>query len=216
MRVIKFLLIFSIIILLFSSCLNLKTKPNEYKQSYLEDKAVIHNKKVPYYGFEDPIEKKIKTQKEKEEYSHSIEVFRENNITYYVKEYLDGWEIVDVMGDFFYYSQEIDTTKQIKSIKIPESYKDKKVIKLGGTFEFCETAFYNFYSCLNFNYKLKDIYISSTIKEIVKGTFDENKDKLERIRVDKNNPYYSSKDGILYNKKGTIKLCVPKNHHSKA
>ena len=142
-------------------------------------------------------------------------MFRENNITYYVKEYLDGWEIVDVISNFFYYSQDIDTTKQVEIIKIPESYKNKKIIKLGGTFEFCETGFYDFYNCLNFNYNLKKVYIPSTIKEIVKGTFDENKDKFERIEVDKKNQYYSSKNGILYNKDGTIELCVPNNHYSK-
>ncbi len=38
---------------------------------------------------------------------------------------------------------------------------------------------------------------------------------VSKIIVDKDNPYYSSKDGILCTKNGKIKLCIPNNHHSK-
>ena len=176
-------------------------------ESYLQEGAVINNKKVPYYGFNDPVELYVagtnNDVKKVEQYESQVKSV-DYGEGFAVRDYNGGVEIVQ--GGF---EEEV--------LEIPETLDGKPVIKLGGYFEdpepiLNEESRYSFYSCF-WNTECKVIYIPSSVKEIVKGTFDI--ETLEKIEVDKDNPYYSSKDGILYNKDGTIKLCVP-NHHRKS
>ena len=56
----------------------------------------------------------------------------------------------------------------------------------------------------------KSIYISSDVTKIEDGAFSKLK-LLQNITVDKNNKYYSSYDGCLYNKDFTTLICIPRN-----
>ena len=203
------ILVFSVLSLFENSITESKTNTvNKTVESYLQKEAVINNKKVPYYGFNDPIEyyyddeeKILELENREKSFSYNGE---NENITY--RNYNNGIEIV---YDGYYES----------IINVPSSIKGKPTIKLGGFMEDPEPiandmgkTYYTFVNCFYMSYA-KEIHIPSTVKEIVKGTF--NIETLEKIVVDKNNPYYSSKNGILYNKDGTVKLCVPKSHHSK-
>ena len=59
---------------------------------------------------------------------------------------------------------------------------------------------------------LKKIEIPETVTEISGSAF-ENMNKLKEINVNKNNPKYSSEDGILYNKDKTTLIRVPKGRN---
>ena len=106
--------------------------------------------------------------------------------------------------------------------EIQTSYKEytygknsKKVLKLGGYIdkEYMEADPIDFRlrSCFDTQAIVEEIYIPKTVKEIIKNTF-EDVESLQSIRVDKDNPYYSSKNGILYDKTGKIKLCKPNKY----
>lgn len=191
-------ILFSIIVLstvILSSCDN-------YKESYLASDSKINNKNVPYFYYEI-----VGEETEWYDNNNVIELkksykYDEENMVYY-KDYLNGIEIVKC-------------NSLNKNVTIPKSIEGKDVIKFYGYIdkEYLEEDLdYSLRSCFDTNTKFKVINIPLTIKEIVKGTFDV--ETLERIEVDKNNPYYSSKDGILYDKSGKIRLCVPPNHHSR-
>lgn len=221
----KYIFLFLVCILICSaiSCQNNKNKNEEVEayfksgiESYLKKGSKINNQRIPYYYFNDALEKYSDNEKfieEIYEYDKIYDCDRKttingkigifNNYIIY-REYNNGIEIVSF------------DCEDSHDIKIPEKIGGKKVIKLGGNLEVEESIdgsnFYNYWNCFNSASQSK-IYISSTVKEIVKGTFDV--ETLERIEVDKNNPYYSSKDGILYDKSGKIRLCVPPNHHSR-
>ena len=175
-------------------------------ESYLQKDAVINNKNIPYYGFDDPIEHYNENESVIEQYEISIKTISMSNedMDLVYREYNNGIEIVEEgWGE--------------NILSIPKTICNKPVIKLGGFMEDPEPiigkkSYYEFTNCFH-NSTAKEIRIPATVKEIVAGTFD--LDRLERIVVDKDNPYYSSKDGILYNKEGNIKLCVPNHHHSK-
>ena len=57
------------------------------------------------------------------------------------------------------------------------------------------------------------IQIGYDVTEIQDGSFS-NLVNLQVIDVDKNNPYYYSYDGCLYNKDCTVLLCIPQNTSS--
>lgn len=231
MKYIKCIVIFVLLILFcLSSCANnTQTKPVSSKksdsspkrketESYLQKDAIINYKNIPYYYFDDPVEKIASNKSKVLSYLNSVQNHgytinqKEADTDYeycYCRNYLNGFEIVDL------------TTSLYKYIEIPEKIDGKKVIKLGGTFEkeFPENKGNYFYrvstrNTVGENRDVKTIHIPRYLKEIVNGTFDEF-ECLERIEVDKNNAYYSSKDGVLYNKRGTKKLLVPKKHKSK-
>ena len=63
-------------------------------------------------------------------------------------------------------------------------------------------------ACFASNKYLKKIYIPSTVSKIEDMVFD-NMKKLEYIEVDSENAYFSSKDGVLYNKEETVLLRCP-------
>lgn len=103
-------------------------------------------------------------------------------------------------------------------VVIPSEINGKKVIKIGASLSQGE---YDINYELPFeNHKIKSITIPSTVKEIVLNAFDGcgvNSDEncLENIYVDSNNPYYTSADGILYNKDKTCLLQIPYNYKKK-
>lgn len=56
---------------------------------------------------------------------------------------------------------------------------------------------------------IKTIYIPETTKSVRLFAFEDTLRKLKAIIVDENNPYYSSIDGVLYNKDQTVLLICP-------
>jgi hypothetical protein len=190
-------------LLLLTCCKN--GNDNNSTESYLQKGSIINNPKIPFYYFND-----------------FVELYEKNNDSDKIKEY--GKNIKNVEDNSFFAIRDYNTGVEIvqagfeeEEIRIPEKLDGKPVIKLGGYFKDPEPIgneemYYSYYNCFD-SEECEMIYLPSTVKEIVKGTFDI--DSLKRIEVSKDNPYYSSKDGILYDKSGKIKLCVPRNHHSK-
>ena len=70
--------------------------------------------------------------------------------------------------------------------------------------EICD---YTFTDCTN----LRSVTIPKTVKYITVTTFNVC-GTLSSIFVDENNQYFSSKDGILYNKDQSVIRCYPSNH----
>lgn len=174
------------------------------EESYLKEGSIINNKKIPYYYFNDELEKFTNDEDFINQLNKYNKTINDSDKDIVYREYNEGLELVSFC---FFYPPEI---------VIPEEIEGKPIIKLGGSLEVEEaigdSCLYNYWNCF-FITPPTSIFIPSGVKEIVKGTFDiEN---LERIEVSKDNPYYSSKDGILYDKSGKIKLCVPLNHHSR-
>ncbi|MCH5304829.1 MAG: hypothetical protein J1E41_08200, partial [Ruminococcus sp.] len=100
-------------------------------------------------------------------------------------------------------------------VVIPAAINGKKVIKIGANLS--QGEFDILYELPFKNHKIKSITIPSTVKEIVLDAFDcydknSRKDFLENIYVDSENPYYTSVDGILYNKDKTCLLQIPGNY----
>ena len=195
--------IFNLLLCLFLIVVSVGCENNA--ESYLSYDCKINNKKVPYYYFE----------------MYGEEDDLQNNE--YISKVKTSYK-VDEKSDFIYreYLGEVEIVKcnvMNSIIKIPEKIKGKKIIKIGGYIdvEYMESdpIDYSLRSCFeSYSYNIiEEIELSSSVKEIIYNTFDI--DTLERIEVDKNNPYYSSKDGVLYDKSGKIKLCVPPNHHSR-
>ncbi|MGN0593879.1 MAG: leucine-rich repeat domain-containing protein, partial [Hominimerdicola sp.] len=57
--------------------------------------------------------------------------------------------------------------------------------------------------------KVKKIHIPSTVK-VIKSTSVDELEYLQEIKVDKKNKKYSSKDGVLFNKKKTVLYSYPR------
>ncbi len=196
----KFIILFLIIILsvLLFGC-------NRSDESYQDYDAKINNKKVPYYGFEmygeaENLENNEYIQEIQTSYKEYTYGKNSNKLIY--RDYLDGVEIIK------YASMKSEAV-------IPEKINGKKVLKLGGYIdkEYMEADPIDFRlrSCFDTQAIVEEIYIPKTVKEIIKNTF-EDVESLQSIRVDKDNPYYSSKNGILYDKTGKIKLCKPNKY----
>ncbi|MCH5299179.1 MAG: leucine-rich repeat protein [Ruminococcus sp.] len=103
-------------------------------------------------------------------------------------------------------------------VVIPATINGKKVIKIGlRVFQGeCDILLESPFQ----NHNIKSITLPSTVKEIVMDAFncynaDSQKDYLENIYVDSENPYYASVDGILYNKDKTCLLQIPLNYQKK-
>lgn len=192
-------------------------------ESYLSEDAKINYDYIPYYGFTEPLKSYSDTEREDwflERKDDEYELYDDGFIFTY-RYYNQGVEIVDVT-----YMQYLDSINSL-TINIPSNIEGKPVIKLGGTINESEEYIYNSTDCEGYflfsncfetfnvveDLNLKKIHISKNVKEIIDGTFKIG--SLEKIVVSKDNPYYSSKDGILYDKSGKIKLCVPLNHHSR-
>lgn len=168
-----------------------KRKSEGMDYSYKSKYAYINNSDVPYYNYGDPLEE-----------------------LYYTKEYektaLSRNE-TDFKSDFSYRKfkngVEIACAPFKKTITIPEKINGKPVLKLGGEITTYEDGGYC-YRESTWETDAEKVVISKNIQEIVSGTFS-NMEQLKRIEVSKDNPYYSSENGILYNKSKTVLLCVP-------
>lgn len=196
----KIIIFALVIIVIFIPSCKLK---EENLESYAQKESVIHYHEVPY--FDDPIEYCYHFAYD----SEWVSVFQkgskeitekkpEYKIIY--KDYREGIEILQF-------------TSYNSIVKIPEKIDGKFVIKLSGNFyqfDTIEDPPYSFIPCLDNCHYVKKVVIPSKVKEIVYDSFNLN--FIEEIEVSKDNPYYSSKNGILYNKDGTIKLCVPNCH----
>lgn len=201
----------------FCSC-NLSNTNTESRKIQHKNRIILCDE-LPYYGFID-ISKIVSTNKPYEGiYINSKKKYRDKIIKTYktskktpdfiFTDYKDGVEIVKYVG-------------KKTDVVLPENIGDKKVIKIGGYIEQDnkndDEKF--FYSSVFSNKKIQSITISRYVKEIVFNTFEgddlvsEDFD-LKSIKVDDNNPYYSSDKGILYNKSKTMLLCVPVNYDSK-
>lgn len=146
-------------------------------------------------GLEKYIEKKYDKKQRK----------ASDNPNFYISDYKDGVEISIYRGDAV-------------NLKIPDKLDGKKVIKIGTHIVNDEELFCGCASPFNSS-KLKSITIPSTVKyisyEALNDRWNEGngyKHFLGKIYVDKNNPYYTSVDGILYNKDKTCLLQIPMNY----
>lgn len=93
-----------------------------------------------------------------------------------------------------------------KTVEIPEKIDNKPVIKLGGYFEWSD--YYQSYSFFDFldKTKIETIILPSSLKEILSGTLNSVQ---QAVVVSKDNPYYASENGMLYNKEMNYLLYVP-------
>ena len=78
------------------------------------------------------------------------------------------------------------------------------ITKGGVTYPVTEVESWACYSCHN----LKSVQIPSSVTEIGLYAFN-GCTKLKSIKVDANNPNYSDRDGVLYNKAGIYLYCYP-------
>ena len=103
-------------------------------------------------------------------------------------------------------------------VVIPATINGKSVIKIGASLS--QGEFDVLFEPPFQNHKIKSITLPSTVKEIVMDAFDcydvkSQKDCLENIYVDSENSYYTSVDGILYNKDKTCLLQIPRNYQKR-
>ena len=122
------------------------------------------------------------------------------NPDYIINDCEGGVSIVAYVGD--------DT-----DIVIPDSLDGKPVISLDGIYD---KTFDEYYSAIGFC-EFDSVTLPSTLKSYNIGNFHNSwaENTFKAIYVDKNNPYYSSKDGILFNKDKTKLFVIPPNHESK-
>lgn len=127
-----------------------------------------------------------------------------------------------VSGDFVVtdYMEGICINKYLgnsDSINIPDNIEGKNVIKIGSwlrndnSFDYVCSPFAGIQDCVvNIPQSVKYIEHNALAKYIGHITDDEKKyiATIIRINVDPNNPFYSSKDGVLYNKNGDTLLYV--------
>lgn len=110
-----------------------------------------------------------------------------------------------------YLRYKIDEDKQEIHIKQIESTKEE--IEIADTYNINGKLF-TVTKLLNTNVVnpcIEVIKLPSTIKHIGQSAFD-NAINLKTIEVDSNNKNYSTKNGILYNKKGNILIKCPQNY----
>ena len=224
-KIIHFLVL--ITILLFTSC----TANNDYANStlkYTKDPNYIYDsnnnivlcRELPQYGYID-YDMRISDygvyEDFKEDYTERskqiesiIKDYRKasDNKDFIITDYQDGVCIVKYNGN---------NSKLI----IPKKLEGKKVIKLGGYITKDSPDSDVSYKYVNPLYEknVREITISKFVKEISYGFFysdyfDESK-RLEKISVDKDNEFFSSENGVLFDKKHRILLCVPENHSDK-
>ena len=202
-----------ILILTFFLAVNFygcKTESTESTvESYLQENSVINYEETPYYYFNDPAERFNNDMRYISEYNAECKRYsfdagcrrysdNDDGDTLIYRDYLNGVEITGFEGWDTY-------------IRIPATIEGKAVIKIGGSFFTDEkTGEPMFHGCFFGRTEVREIFIPLKVKEIVFGAL--NIKGLELIDVDEKNPYYSSKDGILYNKDGTAELCVPDNY----
>ncbi len=170
-----------------------KVKGTDY--SYRSKLAKINYPEVPYYGYTDPLET-LFDKNYKKAVKHSI--FKSNNNVEY-RDFENGVEVSRI------YTNSV--------VHIPEEIDGKPVLKLGGEITDYEDGGKT-YRESTYDTGINQIYLPSTIRDIVFWTF-EDMSELSRIDVSEDNPYYSSENGILYNKDKSVLLCIPQNNPAK-
>ena len=222
------LVVLLITIITFSSCSgNITTKNGATKDqtgttvantTAVSDKTKLNDNNevalysdVPYYGlasiyldvYTDGFDKYVT------EYNKNLRVASDDK-SYTIYDCNDGVCIAQYIGNE-------------ENVVIPDVLDNKPVVKISGYFKnYQESGNYCYRSAFDMS-KIKSITISSQVKEISFNEFhtdwqysesDSDKDVLEQINVSKNNPYYSSENGLLYNKDKSVLLCVPYNYNS--
>lgn len=177
-------------------------KANNWDETDQNGNIVIL-KNDPYYGY-------IEKSYWEEDYKNIIVYQQKNsylskeNKDYTVSNYDGGICIEHFWGE----------TSDV--LQIPETIDGKPVVKLG-QYLLVDQENNVFGDALAFGGdnettqpKIKEVYIPSGVKEIVAHTFSSMGSDLEKIIVDKNNPYYYSENGNLYSRKTNKLLCAPK------
>jgi len=119
------------------------------------------------------------------------------------------------LGDYeFAYTTYIDhaeitgCNKSLENVVIPEKLPDMTEVRtVPVTKVYLNNIFYD-------ETDIKSIYIPDSVEEIDFSNINLN--QLEKIDVSEDNPYYCSKDGVLYNKKMTELLYYPENKPQKS
>lgn len=130
----------------------------------------------------------------------------------YAEEY--GYRF-ESLGDYeFAYTTYIDhaeitgCNKFLENVVIPEMLTDMTEVRtVPVTKVYLNDIFYD-------ETDIKSIYIPDSVEEIDFGNINLN--QLENITVSENNPYYCSKEGVLYNKNMTELLYYPDNKPQKS
>lgn len=125
-----------------------------------------------------------------------------DNKDYIISDYKDGVCINEYKG-------------KDKNVLIPNTLDGKKVIKIGCNI--FQDEFDTYYASPFYGLNLDSITISSSIQEISYGAFSNitsSEDRIcKRIYVNKNNLFYTSIDGLLYNKNASILLQIPTDYN---
>ena len=205
---------------------SLKTDTTSSSFSYIKDGNLTYDKQdnivlcneLPCFGYIElaqrivtnntalPIEEKYYHKSEK--INEILNCYRKatDNSDYLISDYGEGVAIVKYLGES-------------KNLVIPSKLENKKVIKLGGYIEKnvsnVDISSWDYHSAID-DKDIVSITIPKTVKEIPLKFFSymysegySNKCTLQSINVDEDNPYYSSRDGLLYNKDKTVLLSVP-------
>lgn len=169
----------------------IKRAKEGYDYSYTSKYANILNTDVPYYNYGDPLENMYYTKscKKKAEERNKTK----DNGKFRYRDFKEGVEIAHVYSE--------------NTVTIPEKINGKPVLKLGGEITGYEDGGKCYRESTWDNYA-KKVVVSKNVRDIVCGTFS-NMEYLKEIEVSKDNPYYSSANGILYNKDKTVLLYIP-------
>ncbi|MGN1130463.1 MAG: hypothetical protein ACI4Q8_03855 [Ruminococcus sp.] len=195
--------------------INLYTKAYQYRdyQFDFEDNLPLYDS-VPYFNVIDEMYTRYDYYIEKmdddalsdlvDKYDKTVRKASDNP-DYYITDYKKGVCINRYVGNE-------------KNVVIPSILDGKEVLKLGADINQGEYGFN--YDLPFVDREITSITLPSTVKVIVLNTFDSfdaeyGKGYLENIYVDSENPYYTSVNGILYNKDKTCLLQIPNNYQNK-
>lgn len=101
------------------------------------------------------------------------------------------------------------------SVKIPDEINGKAVIRIGSTVKNNGDGGYSDASAFN-KFAVQSVYIPKTVKYIDCGSFTDVNNQLYKITVDSDNPYYSSENGVLYNKDKSVLIDIPCRYKEKS
>lgn len=178
-----------------------------------ENRNEIVNKDIPYYGYMDYYDGAyshcdVLTQEESRDYENSM--YESDDGMFLISDYKDGVCINHYLG-------------KEENVVIPDKINGKKVVKLGGYMQEFDSGDLVFFTAFS-TYAIKSVSLPKYLKEIVSGVFgdfarenmfdhtEEGKNYLSNISISEDNPWYSSDNGILYNKDKTILLEIPYNY----
>lgn len=223
----KTYLLFIICIIFLTSCTT-DSEPINAKLKYTKDKNYVYDSndnivlcnELPKYGY-------IDYDMRVSDYA-SYDGFKESYTerSKQIESIISGYRVAADNKDYIIadYQEGVSVVKYNGSdskLRIPEELDGKKVIKLGGYIDkevLDSDTVYKYVSPL-FKRDVIEITVPKFVKEIAYGFFysdyfDESR-HLEKISVDDDNEFYSSNNGMLYDKKQKVLLCVPENHSQK-